>query len=73
MKKLYRSASDVKVCGVCAGIAEYFNIDATLIRLLWVLGSLFTGVFLGAIAYLVCVFVIPVDHGYIDAEYQEKK
>ena len=35
-KKLYRSESDRMLCGVCAGIAEYFQIDATLIRLAWV-------------------------------------
>ena len=73
MKKLYRSGTDVKICGVCGGIAEYFNVDATLIRLLWVLVSLFTAVFMGILAYLICVFVIPVDDGYIDAEYKEKK
>ncbi len=73
MKKLYRSATDVKICGVCAGIADYFNIDVTLIRLIWVLGSLFTGIFIGLVAYLACVFIIPVDDGYVDAEYKEKK
>lgn len=73
MKKLYRSNTDVKICGVCGGIAEYFNIDATLIRLLWILVTLFTAVFMGILVYLICVFVIPVDDGYIDAEYKEKK
>ena len=72
MKKLYRSKRDVKISGVCGGIAEYFHIDATLIRLLWVLVSLFTGVFIGLLVYVVCVFVIPVDSGYVDAEFHEK-
>ncbi|HIY05016.1 MAG TPA: PspC domain-containing protein [Candidatus Anaerotignum merdipullorum] len=72
MKKLYRSKTDVKISGVCGGIAEYFHIDATLIRLLWVLVSLFTGVFIGLLVYVVCVFVIPVDSGYVDAEFHEK-
>ena len=33
MKKLFRSSTDRKICGVCGGIAEYFNIDSTLVRL----------------------------------------
>ena len=35
-KKLYRSKNDKKISGVCGGIAEYFGIDATIVRLLWV-------------------------------------
>lgn len=73
MRKLYRSNSDVKLSGVCGGLAEYLNIDATLVRLLWVLVSLFSGVFLGILVYVICVFVIPIDNGYIDARYKEKK
>lgn len=73
MKKLYRSRTDVKVSGVCAGIGEYFNIDATLIRLLWVLVTLMSGFFVGLLAYFVCVLVIPVDDGYIHGDYQEKQ
>lgn len=34
-KKLYRSDTDKMLCGVCGGVAEYFNVDSTLIRLLW--------------------------------------
>ena len=71
-KKLYRSRTDVKISGVCGGIAEYFNIDATLIRLLWVIVSFASGLFMGLLAYVVCVFVIPEDPGCIDVEYKEK-
>lgn len=53
--------------------AEYFNIDATLVRLVWVLVSLLTSGIIGLIVYVVCVFVIPVDDGYVDAEFNEKK
>ena len=56
-KKLYRSVSNEKIAGVCAGIAEYFNLDPTLIRLAWVLFSLCGGS--GVLAYIICVFVIP--------------
>lgn len=71
-KKLYRSKTDAKVSGVCGGIAEYFGIDATLIRLLWIVGSFMTGLFTGLLAYVICVFVIPEDPDYIDVEYKEK-
>lgn len=56
-KKLYKSNTDKKLDGVCAGIANYFGIDPTLIRIGWVLLSLFW--FTGVIAYIVCAIVIP--------------
>ncbi|WP_317856266.1 PspC domain-containing protein [Chakrabartyella piscis] len=71
-KRLYRSSTNVKISGVCGGIGEFFNIDPTLIRLLWILVSLMTGVVIGAIAYAICVYVIPVDTGMIDGKYTEK-
>ena len=57
MKKLYRSESDKKICGVCGGIAEYFNIDSTLVRLGWVL--LCFCAFAGVIGYIVAAIVMP--------------
>ena len=57
MKKLTRSRTDRKLCGVCAGIAEYFEIDPTLVRLGWVILSLVAGS--GVVAYFVCALVIP--------------
>ena len=56
-KKLYRSVSDKKLAGVCGGIAEYFGLDATLIRVGWALVSLFAGA--GILAYIVCALIIP--------------
>lgn len=56
-KRLYKSSTDKKLDGVCAGIAEYFGIDPTLIRLLWVLATLFVGC--GIIAYIIAAVVIP--------------
>ena len=56
-KRLYKSTSDRKLAGVCAGIAEYFNIDPTLIRLGWAVGTLFAGV--GIIAYIIAAIVVP--------------
>lgn len=71
-KKLYRSKTDVKISGVCGGIAEYFGIDSTIVRVLWVLGSFLTALMFGLLLYVVCVFIIPEDPGYIDADFQEK-
>ena len=56
-KKLYRSVSDKKLAGVCGGIAEYFGLDSTLIRVGWALVSLFAGA--GVLAYIVCALIIP--------------
>ncbi|BCJ94732.1 PspC domain-containing protein [Anaerocolumna cellulosilytica] len=56
-KKLYRSNTDRVIAGVCAGIAEYINLDPTVVRLLFVIFGL-TGA--GILAYLVAAAVIPV-------------
>lgn len=56
-KKLYKSTIDRKLCGVCAGIANYLNIDPTVVRLLWALITFLGGA--GVIAYIVCALVIP--------------
>ncbi|NMA83402.1 MAG: PspC domain-containing protein [Epulopiscium sp.] len=55
-KKLYKSR-DKKIDGVCSGIAEYFGMDPTLIRLIWVVMT-FVG-FSGVIAYIICMIVMP--------------
>ena len=57
-KKIYRSVSDRKISGVCAGFAEYFNIDPTVVRLGWVLVSCFAGA--GIIAYIAGAIIMPV-------------
>ena len=56
-KRLYRSRDDRMIAGVCAGLAEYIDIDPTIVRLLFVLG-LFAG---GATfwAYIVMMLVVP--------------
>ena len=68
MKKLYRSKSDRLLVGVCAGVAEYFNIDPTVVRVIWAVASVFA--FAGVIAYVACAFVIPEkpDSTIVDAE-----
>jgi len=57
IKKLYRSRSDRRLAGVCGGLAAYFNIDPTLIRLLFVLGLIFVGGTL--FAYIILMIIIP--------------
>ena len=56
-KRLYRSESNRMLCGVCAGIAEYFNLDPTLIRLAWALFCVLGGS--GGLAYILAAIIIP--------------
>lgn len=58
-KKLYRSRSRRMLSGVCGGLEDYFSIDVTIIRLVWVLISIMSGGFPGIIAYVIAVFIIP--------------
>lgn len=58
MKRLYRSRSDRKMAGIAAGIAEYFNIDPTLVRLLFVAGFFLTSGML-LLIYFIAMFIIP--------------
>ena len=60
VKKLYRSNTDKKITGVCGGLAEYFDVDSTIIRLIWVLLACITA-FVGAfVAYLIVALIVPV-------------
>ena len=56
-KRLYRSESSRMLCGVCAGIAENFNLDPTLIRLAWALFCILGGS--GVLAYILAAIIIP--------------
>ena len=58
-KKLYRSRTSKKICGVCGGLAKYLNMDPTIMRLLVVLLTFWTGLGLGLIAYIVVAVLIP--------------
>ena len=55
-KKLYRSKTERKLAGVCGGLAEYFNMDVSLMRLISVLVALFS---IGVLAVIVAALVIP--------------
>lgn len=58
MKKLYRS-SDRKLAGVCGGIAEYLEVDPTVVRILYLLLTLFSIAFPGILLYIILWIMIP--------------
>ena len=58
MKKLYRS-SDRKLEGVCGGIAEYMEVDPTVVRILYLILTLFTVAFPGTLLYIILWIMIP--------------
>ena len=59
-KKLYRSATDKKICGVCGGLAKYIGMDSSILRVIWALLTLFWGA--GLVLYIICALVIPVEN-----------
>ncbi len=59
-KKLRRSRSQKMIAGVCAGLADYFGLDTTLIRVVYALLSVFTA-FAGVLVYLILWLIIPYD------------
>ena len=67
MKKLYRIQEGRKLAGVCGGVAEYLNIDPTVVRVIWALCRLWGG--MGIVAYILCAVIMPEkpDPDIIDA------
>ena len=59
-KKLYRSTTDRKLTGLCAGIAEYADIDVSVVRLLVLMVVILSGVLPGLLAYLLGSIIVPV-------------
>ena len=58
MKKLYRSSNRI-LAGVCGGIAEYFDVDPTLIRVVYLILSLFSAGFPGLLLYIILMILMP--------------
>ena len=58
VKRLYRSTSDRMFAGICGGLGEYFGVDSTWVRLIFVFGSIFTGSALFW-AYIIMLIVVP--------------
>lgn len=75
MKKLYRSKTERKLAGVCGGIAVYFNIDPTIVRLIWAFVSLMSASVPGILIYVICALVIPDEPDAYEttAQYYEEK
>ncbi len=71
MKRIYRERFDKKLAGVCGGLAQYFQLDASIIRMIWLLLTLFSGgIFI--IIYLICWAVIPLGpKSYVVANYKK--
>lgn len=59
-KKLKKSRTDRKLCGVCGGLAEYLNMDSTIIRLIWAVLVLAAGT--GLLAYIIAAIIMPEDN-----------
>lgn len=57
MKRLYKSQTNKMICGVCGGVAEYLNIDPTIIRLIWAVLILAVGT--GLLAYIIAAIIMP--------------
>lgn len=62
-KKLYKSSVNRMLCGVCGGFAEYFNVDVTLIRVLWALATLVGAS--GILGYIVAAILMPDEENII--------
>jgi phage shock protein C len=58
-RRLTRSAQQKMIAGVCGGLAEYFGLDVTLVRIAYVLLSILSVAFPGILAYIVLMFVMP--------------
>ena len=61
-KKLRRSTKDCMIAGVCGGLGEFFGLDASLLRINYILLSLFSAGFPGLLIYIIMVLVVPKDN-----------
>lgn len=58
-KRLYRSTENKVLAGVCGGLGEYFDVDPVLIRLLYLMATVFTGLVPGLLCYVIAVAIVP--------------
>ncbi len=70
-KRLYRSRKDKVISGVCGGIAEYFDIDSTIIRLVWVILVFLAGT--GIVAYIIAAIIVPEEPEYVNYSKKDEK
>jgi phage shock protein C len=71
-KRLMRPRANRKIAGVCAGLAEYFDLDVTLVRVLWLVITFFTGIIFGTVGYIVAWIVMPEEPEYVPAPQGEQ-
>ncbi|MFC2165598.1 PspC domain-containing protein [Acidobacteriota bacterium] len=71
-KKLYRSQTKKMIAGVCGGLADYFDMDVSLLRLLFVAFTLLTALFPFAIFYIVAWIIVPLQPETTASEKAEK-
>lgn len=57
MKRLFKSRTDKKIAGVCGGLGQYFGIDSTIVRLIWIISIFALGT--GILAYIIAAIVMP--------------
>ena len=60
-KKLRRSSTNYYLAGVIGGIAEYLDVDATALRVAWLLLVVFSGIFPGVVGYILMMLIMPLD------------
>ena len=70
VRRLFRSEKDKMIGGVCGGFAEYLNIDVTLVRIIWVILTLFSGI--GLLAYIISMILLPVNPDHKDLPQEQK-
>lgn len=61
VRRLYRSSKNAMIGGVCGGVAEYFDWDPALVRIIFVLVSIFSAAFPGILVYLIAWLIMPRD------------
>lgn len=66
MKRLYRTQYDRKIAGVCGGLARYFNIDPTIVRVITVVLFFISTIIPVVLAYIVAIFVMPNERDVIE-------
>jgi len=70
-KRLYRSRKDKQLAGVCGGIADYFNLDPTIVRIIWIILTLAGGP--GLILYIIMALVVPEEPEFVQTSAEKIK
>lgn len=72
-KRICRDTRNKMISGVCSGFARYFNLDVSIVRILWVVLTLFSAGFPGVILYAACALIIPESNVWDDEAYKNQK